>query len=179
MPLRLAAAALLLAPACAIGPASAEERPITGTNRVVARHADWSVVIADTNRGKLCYAAGSPRSRRPEGAVRGRAFVFVTTRPTDQVRDEFAVEFGFEVTSGSTLMIGDQTFPLSGDMRGAWIAHLADETRLVAAMRDNAQMTLRSMSQLGEETVDTYSLKGFGAALAQARRECADPNSTS
>ncbi len=176
MPLRLAIALLALAiPA----PAFAQERPITGTNRVVARHGNWSVVIADTNRGKLCYAAGSPHSRRPEGAVRGRAFVFVTTRPSDQVRDEFAVEFGFEVTSGSTLTIGDETFPLSGDMQGAWIANLADETRLVAAMRDNAQMTLRSMSQLGEETVDTYSLKGFGQALTQARRECADANSTS
>jgi invasion protein IalB len=162
-----------------LGDAVAQDRPITGTNRVIARHADWSVVIAETNRGKLCYAAGSPRLRRPEGAVRGRAFVFVTTRPSDRVRDEFAVEFGFEVTSGSTLTIGDETFPLSGDIRGAWIANLADETRLVAAMRDRAQMTLRSLSQLGEETVDTYALKGFAEALAQARRECADPNSTS
>lgn len=177
MPLRLSVALLVLPGILA--PAIAQERPITGTNRVIARHGDWSVVIADTNRGKLCYAAGSPRFRRPEGAVRGRAFVFVTTRPSDQVRDEFAVEFGFEVASGSTLSIGDETFPLSGDMQGAWIANLADETRLVAAMRDNAQMTLRSMSQLGEETVDTYSLKGFGQALTQARRECADANSTS
>lgn len=177
MPLRLAAAFLALAGVLA--PVLAQERPITGTNRVVARHGDWSVVIADTNRGKLCYAAGSPRMRRPEGAVRGRAFVFVTTRPSDQVRDEFAVEFGFEVTSGSTLSIGDETFALAGDMQGAWIADLADETRLVAAMRENAQMTLRSVSQLGEETLDSYSLTGFRQALAQARRECADPNSTS
>jgi len=177
MPLRFAAAFLALAGLAA--PVLAQDRPITGTNRVIARHADWSVVIAETNRGKLCYAAGSPRLRRPEGAVRGRAFVFVTTRPSDRVRDEFAVEFGFEVTSGSTLTIGDETFPLSGDIRGAWIANLADETRLVATMRDRAQMTLRSLSQLGEETVDTYALKGFAEALAQARRECADPNSTS
>ena len=177
MPLRPIAAGLMVL--AGLGAAVAQDRPITGTNRVIARHADWSVVIAETNRGKLCYAAGSPRLRRPEGAVRGRAFVFVTTRPSDRVRDEFAVEFGFEVTSGSTLTIGDETFPLSGDIRGAWIANLADETRLVAAMRDRAQMTLRSLSQLGEETVDTYALTGFAEALAQARRECADPNSTS
>lgn len=177
MPLRPIAAGLMVL--AGLGAAVAQDRPITGTNRVIARHADWSVVIAETNRGKLCYAAGSPRLRRPEGAVRGRAFVFVTTRPSDRVRDEFAVEFGFEVTSGSTLTIGDETFALSGDMQGAWIASLADETRLVAAMRDRAQMTLRSLSQLGEETVDTYALTGFAEALAQARRECADPNSTS
>lgn len=178
MPLRPAAAGLLVL-AAAAGTCPAQDRPITGTNQVIARHGDWSVVIADTNHGKLCYAAGSPRTRLPEGAVRGRAFVFVTTRPTDRVRDEFAVEFGFEVTSGSTVTVGAETFALSGDMRGAWIRALADETRLVAAMRGHPHMSIRSVSQLGEETTDTYSLQGFGEALARARRECADPDSTS
>jgi hypothetical protein len=174
MPLKPIVALLALAGLAA--PVLAQDRPITGTNRVIARHADWSVVVAETNRGKLCYAAGSPRLRRPEGAVRGRAFVFVTTRPSDRVRDEFAVEFGFEVTSGSTLTIGDETFPLSGDIRGAWIANLADETRLVAAMRERA-MTRAVATPARRRSIPM--LKGFAEALAQARRECADPNSTS
>lgn len=175
MPLRaLALAAGLM---LAAGPALAEA--ITGTNRVVAVHADWQVVVAETNRGKVCYAAGSPRFRRPEGAVRGRAFVFVTTRPDDRVRDEVSVMFGFEAAERSRIEVGGETFALSGDAEGAWIAELEDEARLVRTMRGEAQMVLRSRSELGEDTVDTYSLKGFGDALDQARRECADPNSTS
>lgn len=176
MPLRPAGAVLALA--CAIGSAAADTRP-TGTTRMVARHADWSVIVAETNRGKHCYAAAQPQTRRPEGAVRGPAFVFVTTRPTDQVRDEFSVEFGFEVAAGSALTVGDETFPLAGDTVGAWIREIADETRLVAAMRSHTHMVLRSTSVLGETTVDTYALEGFIEALARARRECADPNTTS
>lgn len=146
MPLRAAAALLTLA--CSIGLAAAEDRP-SGTTRTVARHADWSVIVAETDRGKLCYAAAPPQTRRPQGAVRGPAFVFVTTRPTDQVRDEFSVEFGFEVTTGAMLPVGGENFPLAGDAVGAWINDLADETRLVAAMRGNAHVQIRSMSVLG------------------------------
>lgn len=176
MPLRAAGALLTLA--CSIGLGAAEDRP-SGTTRTVARHADWSVIVAETNRGRHCYAAAPPQARRPEGAVRGPAFVFVTTRPADQVRDEFSVEFGFEVTTGAMLSVGGETFPLAGDTVGAWIRDLADETRLVAAMRGNAHLQIRSMSVLGEETIDTYALAGFAEALARARRECADPPTTS
>jgi invasion protein IalB len=176
MPLRAAAALLTLA--CSIGLAAAEDRP-SGTTRTVVRHADWSVIVAETDRGKLCYAAASPQTRRPQGAVRGPAFVFVTARPTDQVRDEFSVEFGFEVTTGAMLSVGGENFPLAGDAVGAWIKDIADETRLVAAMRSNDHMQIRSMSVLAEETIDTYSLAGFAEALARARRECADPHTTS
>jgi hypothetical protein len=167
-------ASLLLAGA---GPAGTQE--ITGTNRVVATYADWRVVLADTNRGKVCYAAGSPRMRRPEGAVRGRAYIFVTTRPDDRVRDEVSVLFGFEAARRSSLELGAETYALSGDAQGAWIADLAEETRLVAAMRRQSGLRVHSRSELGEDTVDTYSLKGFGEALDHARRECADPASTS
>jgi invasion protein IalB len=176
MPLRPAGA--LLALAVAAGTAAADNRP-RGSADVVARHADWSVVVAETDRGKHCYAAAQPQTRRPEGAVRGRAFVFVTTRPTDKVRDEFSVEFGFEAAAGPQVTVGDETFALAGDAVGAWIRDLADETRLVAQMRSQTHMSIRSTSVLGEETVDTYSLEGFAEALARARRECADPNTTS
>ena len=176
---RLGAAAgiLSLLLASASLPACAEA--LVGTSRVIATFADWRVVIGDTNRGKVCYAAGSPRLRVPQGAVRERAYVFVTTRPEDSIRDEISVEFGFDVVAGATVTAGGDGFAFAGDDRGAWIKELADEARLVAAMRANAQMTVRSRSQLGEETVDTYSLKGFGEALDHARRHCADPNSTS
>jgi hypothetical protein len=176
MPLR--AAGVLLTLAWTIGLAAAEDRP-SGTTRTVARHADWSVIVAETDRGKLCYAAAAPQMRRPQGVARGPAFLFVTTRPSDQVRDEFSVEFGFEASGGSALEVGDETFALQGDPAGAWIKDLADETRLVAAMRGNVLVQIRSMSVLGEETIDTYALAGFAEALARARRECADPNSTS
>jgi hypothetical protein len=178
MPLTARCLACLVALlAGSLGVAGAQE--IRGTNRVVATYSDWRVVLADTNRGKVCYAAGSPLMRRPEGAVRGRAYIFVTTRPEDRVRDEISVMFGFEVTRRSNLELGGETFALSGDEQGAWIADLAEETRLVATMRRQSRMRVSSLSELGEATVDTYSLKGFGEALDHARRECSDPASTS
>lgn len=178
-PSRAARVLLVLGLAAGAGATGTAAQAITGRSRVVATYADWRVVIGDTNRGKVCYAAGSPRLRMPQGAVRERAYLFVTTRPEDSVRDEVSVEFGFDVAAGASLTVGTEDFPLANDGRGAWIRDIPEEARLVAAMRAQAQLTVRSVSQLGEDTIDTYSLKGFGDALNHARRECADPNSTS
>lgn len=160
-------ATLLRAP----GVAAADDRPV-GTNRVVAIHGEWSVVVADTNRGKHCYAASTPR-RLPKGVSAEGAFVFVTTRPQDQVRDEFATEFGY-APAGALARLGPDTFDLATRDDGAWIRDRADEIRLIDAMRTNSHMTVHAMRAEGGVTVDTYSLDGFSAALAQARRECAD-----
>lgn len=186
MPLTAIRPAAIRLAACVIaagmmlaGAVPAAAQALTGTNRVVATYADWRVVLAETNRGKVCYAAGSPHVREPEGAVRGPAYVFVTTRPEDRVRDEISILFGFEVTRRSDIDVGGETFGLAGDSEGAWIADLAEEARLVAAMRREARMRVRSLSELGEGTVDTYSLNGFGEALDHARRECSDRKTTS
>ncbi len=161
-----------LLPALLAGPVGADDRP-TGTNRVVATHGAWSVVIAETNRGPLCYAAGTPALRVPKDASTDGAFVFVTTRPDEQVRDEFAAEFGFE-PSAASLEVGGETFALATRGDGAWIQDPADEVRLVAALRSNAHMTLRVTRAGGKDVVDSYRLDGFAPALAQARRQCAD-----
>lgn len=171
MPLRPAgvAAALMICGALAAPVAS---QPLTGQNRIVATHGAWRVVVAETNRGRVCYAAGSPRSREPDGAVRGRGFLFVTTRPGDQVRDEISVEFGFDLAGRPLVAIGEQLFELAIEGQTAWIRQPPEEARMVAAMRKARQLTIRSVSALGEETVDAYALDGFGPALDAARREC-------
>lgn len=50
---------------------------------------------------------------------------------------------------------------------------ISQEARTVVAMRKAGQLTIRSVSALGEETVDTYFLDGFGPAMDAARRACA------
>lgn len=173
MPLRPAgrlAVGLALALGLPAFPATAQ--PLTGQNRVVATHGVWRVVVADTNRGRVCYAAGSPDSREPGGIVRGRAFLFVTTRPGDAVRDEVSVEFGFDLAGRPVVSVGEQLFELAIDGQSAWMRHVAEEARMVGAMRKAKRLAVRSVSALGEETVDSYALDGFGAALDAARREC-------
>ncbi|WP_439575772.1 invasion associated locus B family protein [Phreatobacter sp.] len=166
---RLAALfAIVLASAASFATA----QPLTGQNRVVATHGDWRVVVAETNRGRVCYAAGAPGSREPGGVVRGRGFLFVTTRPGDAVRDEVSVEFGFDLAGRPVVAVAEQLFDLAIEGQTAWIRQLAEEARMVVAMRKARQLAIRSVSALGEETIDSYSLVGFGPALDVARRHC-------
>jgi hypothetical protein len=105
--------------------------------------------------------------------VRGRGFLFVTTRPGDRVRDEVSVEFGFDLAGRPLVAIGDRLFAFSIEGQAAWIRPASEAARMVAAMHKAGQLTIRSVSALGEATVDTYSLVGFGPALDAARRACA------
>jgi hypothetical protein len=148
-------------------------QPLTGQNDIIASHGPWRAVVAESHRGRVCYAAGSPQSREPEGVVRGRGFLFVTTRPGDRVRDEVSVEFGFDLAGQPLVAIGDRLFAFAIEGQTAWIRQASEEARMVAAMRKAGQLTIRSVSALGEATVDTYSLVGFGPALDAARRACA------
>lgn len=164
----------LLTALCLISmPASlrADERP-TGVTTVIAVHGGWSVVVAETDRGKHCYATSTPR-RLPKTVSAQGAFVFVTTRPQDQVRDEFSAEFGHNA-AGALVRLGPETFELATRDDGAWIRDRAEEVRLIDAMRANSHMTVHATRPGGGITVDTYSLNGFADALAQARRQCAD-----
>lgn len=171
-PCLIAAAVAAALISAGVPQARADDRP-AGTNRVVATHGAWRVVVAETDRGKLCYAAGTPALRLPKDVSAAGAFVFVTTRPDDQVRDEVAVEFGF-TPAEAELQVGPDTFPLATLGDGAWIRERGDEMRLVDAMRSDPHMTLRATRAGGKDVVDSYVLDGFAAALAQARRECAD-----
>lgn len=105
--------------------------------------------------------------------MRGRGFLFVTTRPGDRVRDEVSVEFGFDLAGQPLVAIGDRLFAFAIAGQTAWIRQASEEAQMVAAMRKVGQVTIRSVSALGEETVDTYSRVGFGPALDAARRACA------
>jgi hypothetical protein len=55
---------------------------------------------------------------------------------------------------------------------GAWIKNVAEESRLVEAMRKGADMTVRGVSSRGTKTIDQYSLKGLTQALERVTAEC-------
>jgi hypothetical protein len=55
---------------------------------------------------------------------------------------------------------------------GAWIKNVAEEARLIEAMRKGSEMTVRGVSSRGTQTTDQYSLKGVSQAIDRADQEC-------
>lgn len=157
--------------ACAAAaPAAAQGQP---QSKAVAQFGDWSVYVS-TSSPKVCYAISQPKARAPEGLKRDPAYFFVSTRPGENVKNEVTVTVGFPLKEGSdaTLTVGTTTLQLYTKDQGAWVRNVADEAKLVDAMKRGKDLTVASTSLRGNVTTDKYSLVGLGQALDRVAQEC-------
>ena len=74
--------------------------------------------------------------------------MFVSTRPADKVKNEVSVIIGypFKTTSDATAEIGSAKFAMYTQNDGAWIKNVAEEARMVDAMRKGADLTVKGTS---------------------------------
>lgn len=144
-----------------------------GNQQLLEQFQDWSAYTANVSGGKICFVISQPKSRAPSGLNRDPAYLFVTHRPGDKVRNEINVQVGFPIREGSTadVSISGANFSLMTQEGRAW-SNGEDDSRLVNAMRGGSDMTIRSTSSRGNVTTDTYSLSGVSAALDRINREC-------
>ncbi|MFG1297798.1 MULTISPECIES: invasion associated locus B family protein [Xanthobacter] len=144
-----------------------------GQSKPVAQFGDWSVYVS-TSSPKVCYAISQPKTRLPAGLSRDPAYFFISTRPGENVKNEVSITVGFPVKEGSdaTLTVGSLTLQLYTKDQGAWVRNVADETKLVDAMRKGRDLTVESVSGRGNKTTDKYSLSGISQALDRAAQEC-------
>lgn len=167
--LTLMAVALM---ACAAVPAAAQGQG-AGASKPVAQFGDWSVYTSTSNP-KVCYAISQPKDRQPGGLKRDPAYFFISTRPGENVKNEVSLTMGFALKEGSEakLKIGNTTFDLYTKAEGAWVRNVADEGRLVDALRKGKDVTVVSSSVRGNATTDKYSLNGIVQALDRVAQEC-------
>ncbi|EKE45272.1 hypothetical protein OCGS_0362 [Oceaniovalibus guishaninsula JLT2003] len=166
--------ALLLA-TLGTGPALAQGEV---TNRVAVETA-WSVFVASDPTECFSVSAPTTTVNTRDGQVvsvqRGDIRLFVTFRPGDDVRGVVSFTGGYPFADGSTvtLQIGDSSFDLFTDGEWAWPTSESDDAQIVAAMKRGADAQLTARSARGTQTMDTFSLFGFTAALDEAQKRCA------
>ena len=85
--------------------------------------ADWGAYTASPTGGKVCFALTKPKSSKTEPAGRKRepAYIFVATRPAENVKNEVSVIIGypFKSTSDATAEIGTAKFAMYTKNGGA------------------------------------------------------------
>ena len=190
-------AAVLVAAAVPIHHASAQDgRPTRGSSKakpaaakaasqakpaasarptLIATIGDWGVYATAPGRDRTCYALAQPKERAPASLKRDPAYLFVSTRPAENVRHEVSIIMGFDVKGDKTppeSSIGSDTFALAAQGSHLWVRDAADGTPMVEAMRKGSTMTVKATSARGNLTTDTYSLSGVTAALSRVDKEC-------
>jgi hypothetical protein len=171
--LRCGAVGLAMAglPAVAV---SAQE----STNKVDTK-TDWSVFAE--NDPKECWGVSVPkepsvntRDGKPASVRRGEIQLFVTFRPGTGAAGEPSFTGGYPFAPGSTVKmeIGDEAFELIVDGEWAWPATREADASILAAMKNGTTAVLTARSARGTQTVDTFSLLGFTAAMEAAEQRC-------
>ena len=160
-------AATAAAPAAAAGDAQPA---------LLGQYGDWGAYTASPGGNKVCFALAKPKTTKtePEGRKRHPSYVFVSTRPADKVKNEVSVIIGypFKTSSDATAEIGTAKFAMYTQNDGAWIKNVAEEARMVDAMRKGADLTVKGTSGRGTQSTDQYSLKGLAQALDKIEQEC-------
>lgn len=166
---RFAAATLILLATAGTAVAQTET-----AERVVTLDA-WSVYVAQSANGRVCFAVSQPQNTAPTGVNRGAIYFMLSSWPALNIRNEAYVIIGYPFAEESTVTVtidNDETFQFFTVDERAWLIDIERGNELVVAMQRGLEMVVRGRSARGTDTTDTYSLRGVTAAINRAQQEC-------
>lgn len=143
---------------------------------LLGQFGDWGAYKAEPGGKKVCFALSKPTSAvtEPPGRSRDPSYAFVSSRPAEKVKNEISVIVGYPQKAGydATAQVGSASYTLYTQDDGAWVKNAAEEPKMIEAMRNGAELVIKSESTHGTKTTDTYSLKGISDALKKVADEC-------
>jgi invasion protein IalB len=149
--------------------------PGGGQPTLLGQYADWGAYAAASG-GKVCYALATPSSTRttPPNRPRDPVYLFISTRPAENVHNEVSVIIGYALKPDSevNVEIGNNKFVMYTKADGAWISNAAEEARMVETMRKGSDIVVSGTSARGTQSTDRYSLKGLSQALDRIAKDC-------
>ena len=156
----------------AITPAWAEPATLLGVFQ------NWSAYSSGTGSSMTCYALSQPRASQPRGAKRTAIYLMISDWPGRKIKAEPQIVLGYPVKQDApaSLAVGSTKFNFfarpNGNDGAAWLQSLGDNGRLIDAMGKGVSAVASGVSARGTKTVDTYSLAGFGDAMAKIHDVC-------
>lgn len=172
--LSAAAAALLIA----ISPQAAFAQSKNPADQAVllGQFGDWGAYTATPGGKKVCFVLSKPTqaTTEPAGRNRDQSYAFVSTRPSEKVKNEVSLIVGYpqKPNFDASGAVDGKTYVLYTQNDGAWVKNAGEEAQMVESMRKGSSLVIKSESARGTKTTDTYSLKGIGEALDKVAAEC-------
>ena len=92
------------------------------TPRSTGKYKNWESFVAETDKGKICFAQTVPTKRAPAAVKRDKSKLFVTFRPSEEIKDEVSLTSGHDYkTSSVTASSGKRRYSFFSQKEFAWL----------------------------------------------------------
>ena len=143
------------------------------TPRSTGKYKNWESFVAETDKGKICFAQTVPTKRAPAAIKRDKSKLFVTFRPSDEIKDEVSLTSGHDYkTSSVTASSGKRKYSFFSQKDFAWLLDDQEERKFIQLMKKATDIIVKARTTKGAETTDHYSMMGFTKAYNTAKKAC-------
>ena len=143
------------------------------TPRSTGKYKNWESFTAETDKGKICFAQTIPTKRAPSSIKRDKSKLFVTFRPSEEIKDEVSLTSGHDYkTSSVTASSGKRRYSFFSQKEFAWLLDDQEEKKFIQLMKKATDIIVKARTTNGAETTDHYSMMGFTKAYNTAKKTC-------
>ena len=140
----------------------------------IGKFKDWETFTVTENDNKICFAQSIPILRAPKKFERNPSRLFITFRPSEDMKDEVSATSGYtfqreKIVKAKT---GKKTYDFFSQEEFAWILDTEEEQRFIKAMKKASRVMIIGRTEKGKQTIDHYSLMGFTKAYDTAKKNC-------
>ena len=142
--------------------------------KVLGKFKDWQTIVMVEPTGTICFAQSSPVLQGPKSNKRD-ARLFVTFRPSENIKDEISASPGYEFNKNNSVIAQSGKNKIKFDIMQqgfAWIADNKIEKKMIKIMKKGSRIMVTGHNQKGSQTIDHYSLLGFTKAYNTAKKAC-------
>ena len=140
----------------------------------IGKFKDWETFTVTENNSKICFAQSIPILRAPKKFERNPSRLFISFRPTEDIKDEVSATSGYTFQKEKIVKAksGKKTFDFFVQENFAWILDIEEEQKFIQAMKKASRVMIIGRTNKGKQTIDHYSLMGFSKAYNTAKKNC-------
>lgn len=143
------------------------------TPKSTGKYKNWESFIVETDGGKICFAQTTPTKRAPTSIKRGKSKLFVSFRPSENIKDEISLTSGHDYKASTvTAASGKRGYSFFSQKNFAWLLDDQEEQKFIKLMKKASSIIVKARTIKGAETTDHYSMMGFTKAYDATKKSC-------
>ncbi len=143
--------------------------------QILDQFGQWTIYRHFEGKKKpVCYMAAPPVKSAGDYKKRSQPFLMITHRPHEDALNVVSFVAGYTYDSKKPVMlkIDDTDFVLIPNKDMAWTPNQQADDRVTNAIKGGKKMMITGMSKRGNQTIDTFDLKGSAKAISAIGKAC-------